>query len=171
MEFGATRRCLSMVGTWWSPARSSNLKETGGIAINETLIIGIVLGSILGYIIAALIYAAALKKDYQRKLEHARKDIKERSVRTRVGESFTQLAPLLDDFPYEKDDARLISGGPIDYIIFSGLSQGRIDDIVFLEVKSGKARLNFAQKLVRDYLAEERLIPLRVYKKRRAKDA
>lgn len=75
---------------------------------------------------------------------------KKRSGRTRVGTTVEQLVPLMEEFPYDPSDARLISGGPVDYVIFDGLTEGRIRELVFLDVKTGKARASHAQKQVQE---------------------
>lgn len=75
---------------------------------------------------------------------------KKRSGRTRVGTAVEQLVPFMEEFPYDPSDARLINGGPVDYVVFDGLSEGCIRQLVFLDVKTGKAKTNGAQRLVKD---------------------
>jgi predicted Holliday junction resolvase-like endonuclease len=78
-------------------------------------------------------------KETQRALEGQRTSIK--------GKVAENMAPLLPDFKEQFPglniaDARFI-GEPIDYIFFEGMSEGKINKILFLEVKSGKyPRLN-----------------------------
>ncbi|MDR0642381.1 MAG: hypothetical protein LBG07_07980 [Treponema sp.] len=61
-----------------------------------------------------------------------------------------QIAPLLPGFPYDPGDCRFV-GKPVDFIVFKGMNQGEITEIVFLEVKSGAAKaLNDQEKKVRD---------------------
>ena len=68
------------------------------------------------------------------------------------------IAPLLPEFAdrFEFADARFM-GAPIDYIIFSGISEGRVDKIVFLDVKTGQASLNKRQRLIREAVEEGRV--------------
>lgn len=47
-------------------------------------------------------------------------------------------------------------GKGCDYIIFDGLSQGKLREIVFLELKSGNAVLNANEKAVRSIIANGR---------------
>ena len=47
-----------------------------------------------------------------------------------------QLAPLLIFSSYGID-LRFV-GTPIDFIAFKGLSSGRLEEVVFIEVKSGR---------------------------------
>ena len=66
---------------------------------------------------------------------------KKRSGRVRVGTTVEQLVPFMESFPYDPSDMRLISGGPIDYVVFDGLTDGDIQRLVFLDVKTGNARV------------------------------
>ena len=50
-----------------------------------------------------------------------------------VGE---QIAPLLPGFPFDPGDCRFI-GKPVDFIVFKGMNGRDIDEVIFLEVKSG----------------------------------
>jgi predicted Holliday junction resolvase-like endonuclease len=61
-----------------------------------------------------------------------------------------QIAPLLPGFPYDPGDCRFI-GKPVDFIVFKGMNQQAITEVIFLEVKSGVARtLNDQEKKLRD---------------------
>ena len=48
-----------------------------------------------------------------------------------------QLAPLLPGFPFDPGDCRFI-GKPVDFIVFRGMNEKQISEVIFLEVKSGK---------------------------------
>jgi predicted Holliday junction resolvase-like endonuclease len=86
--------------------------------------------------------------------DQAVKDFRTRSGRTRVGNAVQHFVPFLEDFGYDPCDARLISGGPIDYVVFDGLSEGALREIVFLDVKTGTSRLNRDQRTVRGCLQQ-----------------
>jgi predicted Holliday junction resolvase-like endonuclease len=61
-----------------------------------------------------------------------------------------QIAPLLPGFPYDPGDCRFM-GKPVDFIVFRGMNQGQIAEVIFLEVKSGAAKtLNEQEKRLRD---------------------
>ncbi|MDR0731942.1 MAG: hypothetical protein LBF63_09750, partial [Treponema sp.] len=61
-----------------------------------------------------------------------------------------QLAPLLPGFPYDPGDCRFV-GKPVDFIVFRGMNQQNITEVVFLEVKSGAAKsLNDQEKRLRE---------------------
>jgi predicted Holliday junction resolvase-like endonuclease len=68
-----------------------------------------------------------------------------------------QLAPLLPGFPYDPGDCRFV-GKPVDFIVFKGMNQKNITEVIFLEVKSGAARsLNDQEKKLRDAIQAGRV--------------
>jgi predicted Holliday junction resolvase-like endonuclease len=61
-----------------------------------------------------------------------------------------QMAPLLPGFPFDPGDCRFV-GKPIDFIVFKGMNEKAITEVIFLEVKSGGAKsLNDQEKRLRD---------------------
>jgi predicted Holliday junction resolvase-like endonuclease len=52
-----------------------------------------------------------------------------------------QLAPYLPNFPFSPTEAKFI-GAPIDFLVFKGMDSQHIEEVIFVEVKSGCARLN-----------------------------
>lgn len=93
------------------------------------------------------------EKDLPDRLEAERDDAVKRSRAVVGGQVAEQLAPYLPDFPCDPGDARFV-GKPIDFVCFSGASGaasgGEIDEILFVEVKSGGSGLSKAEKSVRD---------------------
>lgn len=80
--------------------------------------------------------------------------IKEKSLkgqRSTIGGLFSeQLAPYLPDFPFRPTEARFI-GKPVDFLVFKGLDEDKVNEIVFVEVKSGKsAGLSTRERRLRD---------------------
>jgi predicted Holliday junction resolvase-like endonuclease len=78
-----------------------------------------------------------------------RADAVQRSQAVTVGKVHEQLIPYLPDFPYNPKDVRFL-GGPIDLVVFDGLAEGRVERIVFVEVKTGGAGLTSRERCVRD---------------------
>lgn len=61
-----------------------------------------------------------------------------------------QLAPLLPGFPFDPGDCRFI-GKPVDFIVFRGMNKKEINEVIFLEVKSGKnPSLNDQEKRLKE---------------------
>ena len=73
-----------------------------------------------------------------------------------LGQISEQLAPYFPNFPYNPKDVKFI-GDPIDIIIFDGLKEGYVRNIVFLEIKTGSSRLNKNEKLVKEAVDSGRI--------------
>jgi predicted Holliday junction resolvase-like endonuclease len=67
------------------------------------------------------------------------------------------MAPLLPGFPFDPGDCRFI-GKPVDFLVFKGMNEKDISEVIFLEVKSGTARtLNSQEKKLRDAVQAGRI--------------
>jgi len=62
-----------------------------------------------------------------------------------------QIAPHLTEFRYSPKDAHFI-GKPFDYVIFDGSDEGQLREVVFLEIKTGKARQNSREMQVEEVI-------------------
>jgi len=90
--------------------------------------------------------------------ESIREDALRRSRSVMRGQATEHLAPLTLPSMNPKDFRFM--GNPIDYVVFCGVSditdkqKDAIDKIVFLEIKSGKSKLNKVQRRIRDAIKE-----------------
>jgi len=75
--------------------------------------------------------------------------------RSVLGGKFTeQLAPYLPQFRYDPTEARFI-GSPIDLIVFPGLSRGEPEEIVIMEIKSGRTvKLSPQERKIRQLIED-----------------
>lgn len=72
--------------------------------------------------------------------------IQSRAVLT--GKFTEQMAPYLPQFKYDPTEARFV-GSPIDFIVFPGLATGDPQEVVIMEIKTGKHRqLTYAEKKI-----------------------
>jgi predicted Holliday junction resolvase-like endonuclease len=55
---------------------------------------------------------------------------------SRYGVGGENVAPWMLGFPYELRAASFL-GKPVDYLVFDGLDEGELREIVFVEVKTG----------------------------------
>lgn len=79
-----------------------------------------------------------------------RTDAINRSQSVIVGKVTEHLIPYLPGFDYNPKDVRFF-GDPIDLIVFDGLNDGWVKEIIFIEVKTGKSsRLSAKQQDIRD---------------------
>jgi len=67
-----------------------------------------------------------------------------------------QLAPYLPDFPFSPTEAKFI-GAPIDFLVFKGMDAQHIEEVIFVEVKSGSARLNHNEHSLKDAIDNKRV--------------
>jgi predicted Holliday junction resolvase-like endonuclease len=93
-----------------------------------------------------------LKK--RRKLATKKAQITTKAVN--IGKNLEKVLPTMRDFKWTIPDSKFL-GDPIDLIIFNGLSVSKVKSIDFIEVKSGKARLNNHQKAIRDAIEEQKV--------------
>jgi len=78
-----------------------------------------------------------------------RRDAIRRSLAVVTGKVSEQLVPHFPHFPFTPQDARFL-GSPVDFVVFDGLSEGAIGRVVFVEVKTGDARVTPRERGVRD---------------------
>jgi predicted Holliday junction resolvase-like endonuclease len=87
------------------------------------------------------------KLDEEKKI---RQDAVKKSEAVIRGKVTEHLIPYFPNFEYNPKDARFL-GTPVDFIVFDGLSEGEMNKVVFVEVKSGKnGLLSKREKLVRE---------------------
>jgi len=94
------------------------------------------------------------KLEKNKKLTTEKATITTRSVN--IGKTLEKILPIMEDFKWQLPDCRFL-GDPIDLLTFNGLSVNNIDSISFIEVKSGNAKLNKNQKLVKEAVEDNRV--------------
>jgi predicted Holliday junction resolvase-like endonuclease len=90
------------------------------------------------------------------KFPEAKKVAVQRSRSVLSGMFAEQLAPYLPNFPFSPTEAKFI-GAPIDFLIFKGMDAQHIDEVIFVEVKTGAARLNHNEHSLRDAIINKRV--------------
>lgn len=89
--------------------------------------------------------------------ETIRSDAVRRSQSVIRGKVTEHLIPFFPDFPYNPKDARFL-GSPVDLVVFDGLSEGAMREIVFVEIKTGKkCSLSRSERGIRDCVLEKRI--------------
>ena len=107
-------------------------------------------------VIAYLIGRWRAKSELESRIEAEREDAIKRSRAALSGQFSEQLAPYLPNFPYKPTEARFI-GKPIDFIFFKGMDNQKIDEVVFVEVKSGSSTLSTQERRLRDAINEKKV--------------
>ncbi len=85
-----------------------------------------------------------------------RQDAISRSHAVNVGKITEHLLPYMSVFPYNPKDVRFV-GSPIDLIVFDGIDEGELREILFLEVKTGSSSLSTRQRQIRDAILSGRV--------------
>lgn len=103
---------------------------------------------------AALIFVlwkyAQLRSWVRREERRIREDAIKKSEAVIRGKVTEHLMPYFPEFKYNPKDVRFI-GTPVDLIVFDGLSEGDVKQIVFIEVKTGReSAASPRERLVRD---------------------
>ena len=118
---------------------------------------------ILFIVVATLAYkigisAGAMKRDayWQEQIPGIKKDSIERSRASLGGQFSEQLAPYLPNFKYKPTECKFL-GKPVDLLVFDGLDEKEIREVIFVEVKSGSSELNTVQRKIRDAVKEGRV--------------
>ena len=123
--------------------------------------------SAVAIIALALLIAAALYLVYEigrlvgektatEKFPEAKRAAVQRSRSVLSGMFAEQLAPYLPDFPFSPTEAKFI-GAPIDFLVFKGMDAQHIEEVIFVEVKSGSARLNHNEHSLKDAIDNKRV--------------
>ena len=89
-------------------------------------------------------------------LPKIRQDSIKKSREVLSGQFSEQLAPFLPNFSYSPTECRFI-GKPIDFIVFKGIDNKEPEEIIFVEVKSGKSKLSTTERKLRDIIKEKKI--------------
>jgi len=101
---------------------------------------------------AAKVEALKMVAEWQVKYEEAtRQDAITKSQSIVMGKMLEHLIPFFPDFKYNPKDARFL-GSPVDLIVFDGLSEGKLRQIVFIEVKTNTSQLSMREVQIRDII-------------------
>jgi predicted Holliday junction resolvase-like endonuclease len=104
------------------------------------------------------IKAGIVKRDryWECEMSNQRKDaiMKSRAV---LGGHFTEnLAPYLPNFPFLPTECRFV-GKPIDFICFKGMDDKKIEEVIFIEVKSGGSKLSSQEKYLKEAIEKKKV--------------
>jgi len=100
----------------------------------------------------------AFRKDkyWEAELPGHRKDAIMKSRAVLGGQFSEQLAPYLPDFEYLPTECRFV-GKPIDFLVFKGMDKKEIEEVVFVEVKSGKSKLSQSEKKLKEAIEKKKV--------------
>ena len=97
------------------------------------------------------------KQDLHKRCESISQRSEVLTKATNIGSILERLAPSLKAFRFERNDCRSLFE-PIDYLIFEGLTQKKkVERIVFVDVKTGDAKLNPKQKRIKELVGQKQV--------------
>src|SRR5579864_155894 len=96
----------------------------------------------------ALLMVAKWKVEYE---EATRQDAINKSQAIMMGKTLEHLIPFFPEFHWNPRDARFL-GSPVDLIVFDGLSEGKLKQIVFIEIKTNISQLSERERQIRDVI-------------------
>lgn len=144
------------------------------MSIPMALGLGIVLGAIFATLLLSKLrngkicaeyekYIAELELEHQQAIEKARKQSVKSSRAVLKGKVAEQFAPIFPNFPYLPANAKFL-GDPIDYVVFhryheyrEGLVSADQIEVIFIDIKSGQARLHDGQKAIAEAIQQGRV--------------
>ena len=106
----------------------------------------------MGYLIGK--YTA--RKKFEEKIPVLREDAIKHSRAVLSGQFSEQIAPYLPGFPSKPTEARFI-GKPIDFVVFRGMDEKKINEVVFVEVKSGQSQLSRVEKTLKSAIENKKI--------------
>ncbi len=122
-----------------------------GFLVVAAMALGV--GLTLGRKLEAYRLRHMLEREMLGREQEIRKDAAQRSRSVLKGKAAENLAPFSEEFPFEASDARFM-GSPLDFVVFAGNTAGEPQEVVFIEVKSGKGSLSTKERRWRDLIKE-----------------
>lgn len=112
-------------------------------------------------VILSFFAGKALGKRYmfevmQHVMEKEKKDAIEKSRSVLKGQFSEHLSPFEKDFPADPSECRFL-GAPVDFIAFKGLNQKEVEEIIFVEVKSGNSQLSKSERSIKKAVENKRV--------------
>lgn len=96
------------------------------------------------------------RKEHKEQIPEIRETAVKQSRAVLSGQFSEQIAPYLPDFPYKPTEARFI-GKPIDFIVFKGMDEKKIKEVVFVEVKTGQSQLSSVEKSLKSAVENKKI--------------
>ncbi len=122
-----------------------------------SFIIAAIIFIIIGYLIGKIITTHVLNQEWEDKIPEQRADAINRSRASLGGKFSENLSPYFPNFPFHPTEMRWL-GSPVDYIVFKGMDNDKIEELIFLEIKSGKSVLTAREKQIRKLIEEKKVL-------------
>ena len=96
------------------------------------------------------------RRQHEDKIPEIRETAIKQSRAVLSGQCSEQIPPYRPDSPYKPTEARFI-GKPVDFIVFKGMDEKKIEEVVFVEVKTGKSKLNDVEKSLKNTVEDKKI--------------
>ncbi len=120
------------------------------------IVVGALIVLLIGYYIGLKAGRFKAWVEYKENVKEEREDAVKRSRSVLSGQFSEQLAPYLPNFNFSPSEVRFI-GKPIDFVVFKGMDEKEIREIVFVEVKTGKASLSGVERSLKKAVEDKRV--------------
>tara|TARA_Y100000310_G_scaffold251715_1_gene258321 strand:+ start:38329 stop:38745 length:417 start_codon:yes stop_codon:yes gene_type:complete len=110
----------------------------------------------LGYLAGSKIQKLRSDKEFRDRIPELRKDAISKSRSVLTGQFSEQIAPILPEFPYNLTEVRFM-GKPIDFLVFKGLDTKKVEEVVFLEIKTGQSQLSNVEKSLKETIKNKKV--------------
>lgn len=98
----------------------------------------------------------SLKQKFIEEEKQIRKGSLDASRRTLIGKYLEKMVPFISSAGYNPADMQFL-GNPVDYVIFKGLENDKVEKIVFLEVKNNSSKLTKREKSVKEAVENKKV--------------
>ena len=106
----------------------------------------------VGYLIGKYI----ANKEHEKEIPEIRETAIKQSRAVLSGQFSEQIAPYLPEFPFKPTEVRFI-GKPIDFVVFKGMDEKKIEEVIFVEVKTGKSQLSGVEKTLKEAIENKKI--------------
>ena len=110
---------------------------------------------IIAFFLGTKIGKLSASRYLTKEIKIAREDAVQRSRAVLNGQFSEQMAAFFLGFPADPEIRFL--GKPVDFIAFPGLSTGVVNEVLFVEVKTGGSTLSKIERSLRDAVVQKRV--------------
>ena len=118
--------------------------------------IGIIIALLIFIYIGYLFGKFVAKQQHDEKVPKIRETAIKQSRAVLSGQFSEQIAPYLPEFPFKPTEVRFI-GKPIDFVVFNGMDEKKIEEVIFVEVKTGKSQLSSVEKTLKEAIENKKV--------------
>jgi predicted Holliday junction resolvase-like endonuclease len=120
------------------------------------IVVGLFVMVIVAYYAGQAIGKRYMFEIMQQVVDEERKKAVKKSRSVLKGQFSEQMSPFNKDFPAKSSECRFL-GAPIDFVSFRGLDEKNVEEVVFIEVKTGKSNLNQTEKSIKQAILNKKV--------------